>query len=129
MGLVLTWKDLCTLISNCLMYMFVYIDSPNGSSGRDVHALLFPFYVIFFVGAGSSTSGNSEESRRPTRKSTKKEELFRIAYMDCPRVGTRKSLIDRLGRTLKTRSSFILHTVIVHAWELRRVLSTNSEEP
>ena len=50
---------------------------------------------------GLSTRGNSEESRRPTRKSPKNKELFRIAYMDHPRVGTQKSLVDRLGRALK----------------------------
>ena len=67
---------------------------------------------------GSSTRWNSEQSRQPTRKSPKNEELFRIAYMDRPRVGTRKSLVDRLGRALKTRSCSGLHTWIVHAWEV-----------
>ena len=59
-----------------------------------------------------------EESRWPTRKSLKNKELFRIAHMDWPSMGTRKSLVDRLGRALKTRSCYGLHTWIGHAWEV-----------
>ena len=64
---------------------------------------------------GSSTCGNSEESCRPTQKSPKNKEFFRIAQMDSPPMGTRKSLVNQLGlvnwctrqltrRALKTRS-------------------------
>ena len=78
-----------------------------------------PLFMWFFcVGAGSCTRGNSEESCRRTRKSPKNEELFRIAYMDHPHVGTLKSLVDRLARALKMRSCSGLHAWIVHIWKL-----------
>ena len=67
---------------------------------------------------GSSTRGNSEESRRPTRKSPKNEDFFRIAYSDRPGVGIQKSLVDWLGKALKTRSCSWLNTWIIHAWEV-----------
>ena len=38
--------------------------------------------------------------------------------MDRPCMGTRKSLVNRLGRALKTRSCYGLHTWIGHAWEV-----------
>ena len=62
--------------------------------------------------------GNLEESRRPTKKSPKNRELFRIAYMDRPCVGTRKSLVDRLRNALKMWSCSRLHKWIVHAFEV-----------
>ena len=63
-----------------------------------------------FVPFGLSTRGNLKESRRPTWKSRKNEELLRIAYMVRPRLGTRKSLANQLARVLKTRSCSGLHT-------------------
>ena len=74
-------------------------------------------------------SKDLEESRRLTRKSTKNKELFRIAYMDRPRVGTWKSLVDRLGRALKMRSCSILHKWIVRAWELGRISTSTQKSP
>ena len=52
---------------------------------------------------GLSMHGNSEESHQPTWTSPKNWELFWIAYMDPPHVGSQKSLVDRLGRALKIR--------------------------
>ena len=52
----------------------------------------------------------STESEEPKNK-----ELFRIEYMDRPRMGSRKSLDNRLRRRLKTRSCSGLHTLIGHA--------------
>ena len=143
---------------------FLNIDR-NSSNNFWIEIWRFSFQISFrnqFLTSGSGQRGKSaEESNRPTRKSPKNEELFRIAYMDYPRLGTRKSLIDRLGRALKrgvfwiaymdrprvggvwldwctlqpthralkTRSCSRLHSWIVHAWELGRVSSTDSEEP
>ena len=68
---------------------------------------------------------------QPTQKSPKNEDLFRIAYMDRPPMGTWKSVANRLGRALKTRSCYGLHTCIVHVetWKslvdrLERALKT-----
>ena len=38
----------------------------------------------------------------------------KASYMDRPRVGTRNSLVNRLGRALKTRSCSGVNTWIVH---------------
>ena len=37
--------------------------------------------------------------------------------MDRPRVGNRKTLVNRLGKALEARSFSGMHTWIVHAWE------------
>ena len=81
------------------------------SSSRNLH-IYVPSSVFFFL------RGDSKEPCRPTRKRHKNEELFRIAHMDYPHLGTWKSLPDQLRRALKTRSCSGLHTWIVHAWEV-----------
>ena len=125
---------------------------PIRSSSRDIRPLWSTFYVIFLCGGwiahawelgrvlstnseeplkqgvvsdcihGSSTRGNSEESRLPTRKSLKNKELVRIAYINRPRVGgvwrVDWCICWPTCKALKKRSCSRLHQWMVHAWEV-----------
>ena len=63
---------------------------------------------------------DSDKSCPPTRKSPKNKDLFRIAYMDRPRVGTRKSLVDQLGRAQKQG----VVPDCIHGFSMRGMCST-----